>query len=204
MRMKLFFVLLALTVVHGQLYSQEQDTPQPFEQNIPGTEIFIEMVPVPGGTFTIGSPESEAKRDSDEGPQRDIKLDGFWMGKFEITWNQYELFMQKENIKKDLIVAEVDLQRDNEADAVSRPSPPYEDPSFGMGKYGYPAGSMTQFAALMFCKWLSMKTGYLYRLPTEAEWEYACRAGSQTAYPFGDDVSLLDDYGWHYENSNYA
>ncbi|MFC2124463.1 formylglycine-generating enzyme family protein [Bacteroidota bacterium] len=174
-----------------------------YSEVIPGSKVVIEMIPIQSGNFTIGTPEDEEKRDNDEGPQREVSLDGFWMGKFEITWDQYELFMDKERIMKNELV-EKDLARDIEADAITRPSPPYEDPSFGMGKYGYPAGSMTQFAALMYCKWLTTKTGHFYRLPTEAEWEYACRAGTQTAYTHGDDVSGLDDYGWHYENSQYS
>jgi formylglycine-generating enzyme required for sulfatase activity len=195
--------LLGIISIFNVSYSQdiEIDT---YEEKIPGSQVAIEMVPVPGGVFLIGSPETEANRDADEGPQKEVELDGFWMGKFEITWDQYELFMQKENILLDSIASEVALAREQEADAITRPSPPYEDPSFGMGKYGYPAGSMTQFAALMFCKWLSTKTGKFYRLPTEAEWEYACRAGTTTAYYFGDDVAELDDFGWHYGNSMYT
>ncbi len=195
------FTFLTLTL-------KAQDKPdtkhEVYAQEIPGSTEAIEMVPVPGGAFLMGSPETEADRDVDEGPQRIIKVDGFWMGKFEITWDQYELFMQKENIIKDSIRSQVALEREMEAEGITRPSPPYEDPSFGMGKYGYPASSMTQFAALMYCKWLSTKTGHFYRLPTEAEWEYACRAGATTAFPFGDDVTELDDFGWHYENAQYA
>lgn len=197
-------LLISLLSINTRAQDISNNGHDAYAQSIPGTTITIEMVPIKAGTFTIGSPESEADRDTDEGPQKEIQLDGFWMSKYEVTWDQYELFMYVENIVKDSIHNEDDLLRDTQADAITRPSPPYEDPSFGMGKYGYPAGSMTQFAALMFCKWLSLKTGYLYRLPTEAEWEYACRAGTDTAYPFGDDAAQLDEYGWHYGNSQYT
>jgi len=200
----IFWGILYVVGTDAMAQDDTGENPNPYEEVLPGSNITISMVPIQGGTFTMGSPDSEADRDTDEGPQIEVTVDGFWMGQFEITWDQYELFMYKENIKRDSILIQDDLLRDTEADAITRPSPPYEDPSFGMGKYGYPAGSMTQFGALMFCKWLSAKTGILYRLPTEAEWEYACRAGTDTTYPFGDDIAMLDENGWSYENSEYS
>jgi len=156
------------------------------------------MVPIKGGEFLMGSPETEANRGSDEGPQHKVKISPFWMQQCEVTWDEYEPFMlniEDANFKHMTNASSV-------SDAVTRPSKPYWDMSFGMGKAGRPAIAMTQHAANKFCQWLSAKTGHFYRLPTEAEWEYACRAGTTTAYSFGNDASKLGDYGWFFDNSN--
>ena len=172
-----------------------------YKMIIPGTEVSFEMVPVPGGEFVMGTPESEPGRKPDEGPQHKVAVEPFWMGKFEVTWNEYELFMFPEEERKTRKALNYDESLDKTADAVSRPTRPYVEMSFGMGKDGYPAISMTQHSANKYCQWLSAKTGQFYRLPTEAEWEYACRAGTKTAYSFGDDPSQLDEYAWYSKNS---
>lgn len=135
----------------------------------------------------------------DEKPQHRVLVKDFWMGTFEITWDQYELFLERQ------IDTFGQLNLDSEVtidiDAISSATTPYVDMSHGMGKKGYPVVNITQYAAITFCKWLSAKTGNFYRLPTEAEWEYAARAGSTTAYYFGDDTSKLDLYAWYDHNS---
>jgi formylglycine-generating enzyme required for sulfatase activity len=163
----------------------------------------IEMVPIKGGKFTMGSPASEANRKDDEGPQHEVSIAPFWMSKHEITWNSYEVWMSDTDILKRTVLGTKATKRDEISAAfqVSQPTEPYTDMSFGMGKRGYPAICMTQHAARVFCQWLSAKTGRYYRLPTEAEWEYACRAGTTTAYHFGDDPAELDDYAWHKGNT---
>ena len=177
---------------------------KPYTEALRFSQAKFEMVPIPGGEFTIGSPEDEENRNDDEGPQRKVTLSPFWMGKHEITWDVYEVWMF------DLDIA-YRTQKKVEADAseklaeeyqISQPTKPYTDMSFGMGRKNFPAISMTQFAARTFCQWLSRKTGHYYRLPTESEWEYACRAGTTTAYHFGEEIEDLDDYAWHYENSD--
>jgi formylglycine-generating enzyme required for sulfatase activity len=163
----------------------------------------IELVPIPGGKFMMGSPPTEAKRKADEGPRHEVKVDPFWMSRFEITWDVYEVWMFDLDLQRRELAGEKPdaLETAAEDFQVSQPTKPYTDMTFGMGKQGFPAICMTDFAARTFCQWLSAKTGRYYRLPTEAEWEYACRAGTTTAYSFGDDPAKLDDYGWYYDNS---
>jgi formylglycine-generating enzyme required for sulfatase activity len=125
------------------------------------------------------------------------------MEQCEVTWNEYELFMYPEEEKRARAAAQSDAAGDKLADAVTHPSKPYVEMSFGMGKDGFPAISMTHHAANKYCQWLSAKTGHFYRLPTEAEWEYACRAGTTTSHFYGEDASKIGEYAWYEENSEF-
>jgi len=162
-----------------------------YEQIIPGSELKYKMMPIPGGSFIMGSPAGEKEREADEGPQQTFTLSPFWMGALEVTHDIFDVFFK-----------DVTVSQNIKTDAVTRPSAQYIDLSWGMGKEGgYPVNSMQQKTALMFCRWLYHKTGIFYRLPTEAEWEYACRAGAKTKYFFGDDESQLAAYAWYQNNS---
>lgn len=171
------------------LYAQDQKS---YIQTIDNTDLSFEMIAVPGGTMKMG----DASGDPDEQPVHSVALDPFWIGKTEVTWDLFEPFLYKD-YEQSVNQGPVDP----DVDAVTRPSKPYLDMTFGMGKKGYPALAMTQYAAIQFCKWLYARTGVFYRLPTEAEWEYACRAGSSTAFSFGDDSTQLDAYAWYAGNS---
>ncbi|KAA5546313.1 formylglycine-generating enzyme family protein [Roseiconus nitratireducens] len=175
---------------------------KPYAEVIEHTELKIEMVPIPGGKFRMGSPDQEADRNEDEGPQRVVSVSPFWMSKHEITWDQYDVWNEEIDQLRRQMLSLAKTSRDEAVDGVSKPTEPYTDMSFGMGRGNYPAICMTQHAARTYCKWLSAKTGRYYRLPTEAEWEYACRAGTETAYSFGDDPDKLEDYAWFFDNSD--
>lgn len=177
----------------------------PYNETIPGTDVQFEMQPIPGGTFTMGSPPDEADRNDDEGPQFQVRVEPFWMGKYEVTWSEYKQYMALHDIFKDFVAHNLrPVTEENMADAITAPSNLY-DPSFTFQSGEHPrqpAVTMTQYAAKQYTKWLSKLTGEFYRLPSEAEWEYACRAGSETAFHFGNDVSELDKYAWYYDNSD--
>ncbi|WP_374163865.1 formylglycine-generating enzyme family protein [Arcticibacter sp. MXS-1] len=168
-----------------------------YSQEVKGTSLKFDMAAIPGGTFTMGSRPAEKGRREDEGPAHQVNLSPFWIGKYEVTWDLFEPFVYKQyeaRLAPGSVSAEVD--------AVTRPTKPYLDMTFGMGKEGMPAIGMTQHAAILFCKWLYTRTGIFFRLPTEAEWEYACRAGSAEPYSFGSDTARLGEYAWYAANSS--
>ncbi|OQB20282.1 MAG: Serine/threonine-protein kinase pkn1 [candidate division BRC1 bacterium ADurb.Bin183] len=134
-----------------------------------GGGVNLEMGWIPAGSFEMGSPDSEAGRYKQEGPVHTVSLDGFWMGKYEVTQEQYEAVMGTNPSK------------------FKGAKNPVENVSWG--------------DAMAFCKKLSLKTGKNFTLPSEAQWEYACRAGSKGRFCFGDSDSGLGDYAWYIVNS---
>ena len=156
-----------------------------YKVTIPNTTVTYTMAPVPAGEFLMGSEGNQ--------PEHKVRLNAFWMQIHEVTWDAYLMFMFADQAKE---IAQPDAL----VDALSRPTAPFLEMSFGRGNSGYPAISMTQHAANKFAQWLSAKTGEYYRLPTEAEWEYACRAGTTTPTPPGP----LDEYAWYAKNSAMA
>ena len=203
----LMFLLVAFSVI-GKDAEAQAPTESVFEaysKKIPGTEVAFKMLPIPAGSFLMGSPEAEPGHKPDEGPQTRVQVDAFWMGKHEVSWGEYQQFMKLCAIFgkfDDLKIRQ--LSPDNQIDAVTAPSQLY-DPSFvyesGDDKR-LPAVAMSQYGAKQYTKWLSLLTGEFYRLPTEAEWEYACRAGTTTAFSFGDDEKRLKEYGCFIDNSD--
>jgi formylglycine-generating enzyme required for sulfatase activity len=187
--------LIILLALFQGLFSQAQQTDTIFtkyEQAIPGSSLKFGMVPITAGTFMLGSAARDKQKEADEGPAHKITISSFWMGTYEVTYDEYNLFFN-----------DISLSQNTPTDAVTRPSSPYIDMTLGMGKDGgFPANSMQQYGAIMYCKWLYSKTGIFFRLPTEAEWEYACKAGSTSIYSFGDDATKLGDYAWYSLNSD--
>jgi formylglycine-generating enzyme required for sulfatase activity len=172
-----------------------------YVETVPGSTVKFDMVAIPGGTFVMGTPPGEAHRSADEGPQHPVSILPLWIGKCEVTWDEYDGFWRNNpgNKEEQREAEKKGIQKD--IDAISRPTPPYDDETKGFGREQYPVLGISHHAAMEYCRWLSEKTGKIYRLPTEAEWEWACRAGTTTAYFFGDDPKPVGDYAWYAANS---
>ncbi|NCY02570.1 MAG: formylglycine-generating enzyme family protein [Planctomycetia bacterium] len=176
-----------------------------YDETIPGTDVSFRMIPVPGGTFRMGSPADEADREPVEGPPHDVRIEPFWIARCELTWGEYRAYMAACDLFKAMESAGLrPLTPANEADAVTAPSNLYDPTTtFTNGEDPrQPAVTMTQFAARQYTKWLSGLTARFYRLPLESEWEYACRAGTTTPWHSGDMADTLDDVAWFADNAD--
>jgi formylglycine-generating enzyme required for sulfatase activity/uncharacterized protein with von Willebrand factor type A (vWA) domain len=165
----------------GQITHRETKQARYFTEDL-GNGVSVEMVYIPGGTFLMGSPETEAEsNDNDnEKPQHQVTIQPFFMGKYTVTQAQWKAVAQLPKIERDL----------------------NPDPSHFTGN-NRPVERVSWRDAVEFCARLSQKTGRNYRLPSEAEWVYACRAGTQTPFHFGETITTdLANYDGKYTYAN--
>jgi formylglycine-generating enzyme required for sulfatase activity len=196
-------VPLALIVVGGPAPTQptakypivELATHKGYAEKI-NDKVSFELVPIPGGTYMMGSPENEKGRDANEGPLHPVTVKPFWMAKCEITWDEYDIYWENRP-KGPPQRPDITKKPDKLPDAITSPTPPYDDRTFGYGTQGFSVIAVSHHAAMEYCAWLSAKTGKAYRLPTEAEWEWAARAGTTT-----DDPAKLEEQVWYDKNAN--
>ncbi|NEQ71088.1 MAG: formylglycine-generating enzyme family protein, partial [Symploca sp. SIO2D2] len=149
----------------GRETNREQRQAKFFAQDL-GNSVMLDMVAIPGGKFMIGSPDSEKGRENDEGKQREVTVPRFFMGKYSVTQPQWKAVAALPKVDRDL----------------------KSDPSLFKGE-NMPVERVSWYDAVEFCARLSKKTGRTYRLPSEAEWEYACRAGTTTPFHFGETIT---------------
>jgi formylglycine-generating enzyme required for sulfatase activity len=163
----------------GKIIKRETKTAQYFSENL-GNNITLEMVYIPSGTFMMGSPEGEGY--DSEKPQHQVTVPPFFMSKFQITQAQWRAIASRTDLK---------VERDLD------PNPAYFKDREDSDRR--PVEQVSWYDAVEFCQRLSKQTGKEYRLPSEAEWEYACRAGTTTPFHFGETITTdLANYNGNY------
>ena len=200
--------LLSVIMATYTMASQDE-LPKRYTETIAtetGEKVTFEMVLIPAGSFQIGSPAGEAGRKDDEGPQHEVRLNNFYLCTTETTIELFMAYYQETaSAKRDFVTVEETKKNtektDSDVDAITGPTPVYGDMTMGYGEKN-PAMGMTWHNAMTFCEWLSKKTGKKYRLPTEAEWEYACRAGTTNIFGVGNDPDQLKDFAWYKDTAD--
>lgn len=167
-----------------------------FTENIPKSSISFNMIAIPGGTFEMGSPANEPFRKEDEGPVKKVEVSPFYMAEIEVSWDEYLTFYaQTATSERTADIKVIKGDTASKVDAISGATPPYGQPDQNWGLGQRPAITMSYHSAETYCKWLTFVTGKTYRLPTEAEWEYANRAGTNTPYFFPGDPNKFERSG---------
>ena len=209
MSIRRVFVLVAATAIGLGIITvafagaAQNDPPKKYTETIAtntGDKVSFEMVLIPKGSFQMGSPADEAGRKDDEGPQHEVQLDSFYLCTSETTISLFMAYYQETaSAKRDLLGVQEEkkeTQKADDVDAITGPTPVYGDMTMGYNEK-HPAMGMTWHNAMTFCRWLSKKTGRQYRLPTEAEWEYACRAGGSKAFGAASEPEQIKDFAWY-------
>ena len=163
--LKTFSFDVATLDATGAVANRAKKDAQFFSEDL-GAGVMLDMVKIPGGTFLMGSPDSEKERFGEEGPQHNVEVQPFYMGKLEVTQAQWQAVAALPKIERDL------NPNPSNFEGVNRP---VQKISFADAKE--------------FCARLAKKTGRQYRLPSEAEWEYACRAGTTTPFGLGENIN---------------
>ncbi|MBN1507078.1 MAG: SUMF1/EgtB/PvdO family nonheme iron enzyme [Sedimentisphaerales bacterium] len=174
-----------------------------------GEELSFDMVLIPGGSFLMGSPADQPGRADDEGPQHKVAVAPFYLCTTETTLELFLAYYEETGTAQKDFAGVQEARKNSEpvgasgVNAITGPTPVYGDLTMGYDKK-HPAMGMSWHNAVTYCAWLSHKTGKKYRLPTEAEWEYAARAGTTSIFGFGDDPNELDEYAWYQGNVDFG
>jgi len=164
-----------------------------------GEKVSFDMLLIEGGEFMMGSAADEPGRQPHEGPRHKVRVDSFYLCPTETTLELFLIYYEETNRARAVHNKVVSGAKD--VDAITGPTPVFGELTMGYPK-NHPAMGMTWHNVQTFCRWLSMKTGKTYRLPTEAEWEYAARAGGKGAFGAGVDSQKIADWAWYEENSD--
>jgi serine/threonine-protein kinase len=170
-----------------------------------GGGVRLELVPIKPGTFTMGGTQAPgADWQADDRPEHKVTITkGYFLGKYEVTRGQFAAFVGATGYQTDAERVGKAWGRPPSGGWAEIPELSWKNPNFPQTD-DHPVMCITWNDAKAFCDWATKKTGRTVRLPSEAEWEYACRAGTKTAWSFGNDGNALSDYGWFDQNSGGA